>query len=373
MKYGDSPLLSRCNVLFVAGSLSSGGAERQLFYCLRTLRQEGAEVRVASLSRGGVWEARLKALGIEVRSFEASPSRLGRIMKLAKMVRTEPADVIQSQHFFANGYAALIGRAFGGIAIGSIRSDGQRDMNGCGRWGGWFNLHTPRFIVANSRPAIDFAAMQGIRRERLFLFPNVVDTETFVPTSPRTDSTFRLILVGRIIREKRVDRFLRVVSKLQRTIKPKVHALIVGSDGNDRSLREQLRRLASDLGLPVSTVEFQPEVENPAPFYQRSDVCVLTSDVEGTPNVLLEAMASGLPVVATRVGGVADIVVDGKTGFLVDCRDEEAMVQALRRFVEDPCFRTKMGGHARSHVETQFSIKQLPGRLTELYDRAFAD
>jgi glycosyltransferase involved in cell wall biosynthesis len=101
--------------------------------------------------------------------------------------------------------------------------------------------------------------------------------------------------------------------------------------------------------------------------YQESDVCVLTSDEEGTPNVLLEAMACGLPVVATRVGGVPDIIRHNENGFLVDRADTGEMVDSLLKLVNNPALREEMGSRARSFIEVNHSLQRLPLYLENLY------
>ena len=104
--------------------------------------------------------------------------------------------------------------------------------------------------------------------------------------------------------------------------------------------------------------------------YHESAVCVLTSDFEGTPNVLLEAMASGLPVVATRVGGVPGIVRHEETGFLLEPDNLEGFVAALAELAKNPELRMKMGRHARVQMEQHQSLQRLPAYLSGLYQLA---
>jgi glycosyltransferase involved in cell wall biosynthesis len=122
------------------------------------------------------------------------------------------------------------------------------------------------------------------------------------------------------------------------------------------------------MGLLPGAVEFRGQVLEMRSIYQEADILVLTSEHEGTPNVILEAMACGLPVVATRVGGVPDIIQDGLTGFLVPKDDENAQLRVLLELVHNTDLRTRIGAAAQAYVETHHSLSQLPIWLQQLYE-----
>ncbi|RMG45458.1 MAG: glycosyltransferase, partial [Acidobacteria bacterium] len=124
--------------------------------------------------------------------------------------------------------------------------------------------------------------------------------------------------------------------------------------------------------LTPNVVEFRGTIADTVPLYREVDIFVLTSDWEGTPNVILEAMASGLPVVATRVGGVPEIVQHGETGFLVDPEDEDGMVDAILTLIKNRDLRLKFGRAGREFVLAQHSLDKLPGYLQKLYELALA-
>jgi glycosyltransferase involved in cell wall biosynthesis len=107
-------------------------------------------------------------------------------------------------------------------------------------------------------------------------------------------------------------------------------------------------------------------------IYREVDVFVLTSDWEGTPNVVLEASACGLPVVATRAGGTSAVVCDGETGLLCDCTDEEGLVSAIMRLVNDRELRHRMGERGRRFVEENHASTRLAQFLAEIYSRVMS-
>ena len=101
--------------------------------------------------------------------------------------------------------------------------------------------------------------------------------------------------------------------------------------------------------------------------YREAEILVVTSDWEGTPNVVLEASASGLPVVATRVGGVPEVVKEGETGFLCDREDTDGLVSAVSKLVADDDLRRRMGEQGRRFVQENHSLERLGKSLAELY------
>ncbi len=362
--------LSQLNVCFLAGTLEHGGAERQLFYMLQALRQAGAAPRLLSLDRGGFWEERIKSLGVSVTCVGDSPSRLKRLVRVLIELRKAPPDALQSQHFFANAYAGLAARLLRIRGIGALRNDGRSEMSQSGRWGGWLNLHSPQTIAANSQVAIQFATAQGVPAARLFFLPNVVDTDWFQPGSEVSPEPLPLLAVGRLVKQKRLDRFISILGRLRNVHRLNVRGLIVGPGCPDENLRQKLEHQAQNLGLFPDFLQFRGGVADTRAVYRESAACVLTSDYEGTPNVLLEAMAAGLPVVAANVGGVPGIVRDGQTGFLLAPDDLEGFAAALVNLTKDSELRTQMGRRARLFVEENHSLHRLPAYLEGLYQLA---
>ena len=359
--------LSQLRVCWLAGTLGQGGAERQLFYLVQTLRQSGANVRVLSLDQGAFWEQRIREMGVTVDWVGQERSRLKRLFRIAKELKRQPVDVIQAQHFYTNTYASLAARLANCKAIGAMRSNGTFDVLQCGRLAGRMNLRLPGMLAANSKSAIRYALAQGVQAARLYFLPNAVDTERFNPAASEVQRPLTLVAVGRLTREKRFDRFLSLLHAVRNEHRLNVRGLIVGPTRPDQDLRPELEQQASALGLLPHGVQILGSVSDVSSLYQQADICVLTSDHEGTPNVLLEAMATGLPVVATKVGGVPDIVFHGQTGFLAASHDLKGLEQAIVSLIRNPELRIGMGTRARAYVEATHSLQQLPARLNALY------
>jgi glycosyltransferase involved in cell wall biosynthesis len=355
--------LANLKVCFIAGTLGQGGAERQLYYILRALWQSGASLRVLSLTRGEFWEQKIRELGIQVTFVGQRGSKLLRLSRIVAALRDQPPDVLQSQHFYTNLYAVAAARALGLREVGAIRCDGTSEVRDHGAVAGYLSLRAPRLIAVNSRAAIQNAITLGAQARRLCLLPNVVDIDHFKFVNRPEGNSIRLLAVGRLVEQKKLDLFLKTVASLRHRSQIAIKASIFG----EGPYRPQLERQAQELGLLPDVLEFRGVVPDMAPIYKEADILVLTSDWEGTPNVVLEAMASGLAVVARRIGGVPEIIRHGETGFLADPADESALTNSLLTLVNDSSLRLKMGRRAAEHINANYSPRQLPSRLTDIY------
>jgi glycosyltransferase involved in cell wall biosynthesis len=361
--------LSKLKLCFLAGTLEHGGAERQLFYILQALYALGASVRVLSLDQGEFWEKRIHALGVPVTCVGAQRSKWKRLFRVLKELRKDTPDILQSQHFYVNAYVSLVAKVVRATGIGALRNNGHSEMLDSGRLGGWLNMHLPGLIAANSRSAIEYALGQGIPASRLYFLPNVVDAERFKPAATASDTPVTLLAVGRIVKQKRFDRFVSLIARL-RDLRLDVRGVIVGPSGRNEDLRAELETQARSLGLFPELLRFQDSVSDMRPVYHASNLCVLTSDFEGTPNVLLEAMASGLPVLGTRVGGVPEIVRHGHTGFLLEPADLDGLTAIAAELVKSIQLRREIGTRARLFVEQNHALQRLPSFLSRLYEVA---
>lgn len=358
--------LAKLKVCLVAGTLGQGGAERQLYYILRALVELGAVPRVLCLTRGEFWEDRIKALGVPIIWVGQSQSRFRRLWRIISELRRNRPDVLQSQHFYTNIYVGVAARLLGIPDIGALRSDCISEVAANSRVLGLLSLRLPRTVAANSQTAIANAAAFGKPSTSLRLLPNVVDTARFkVRELPASDS-IRLLTVGRLVPVKRFDRFLRVFAMVREQAGVPVHATIVG----DGPLRSDLEALATQLGLNHDCLVFYGAAAMMLPHYQAAHIFVLTSDLEGTPNVVLEAMAMGLPVVATRVGGMPDLLPDATAGSLFDPSDENGLAKAILALIRQPALREAHAAKARSIVEQQYATRHLGRHLQLLYDAA---
>jgi len=374
MRRGDVSSLQmldpkKLRVCFLAGTLGRGGAERQLIYMLRALKGLQVSVRVMSLTSGEALEDEIRSLGVPVENVVSKKtSRQQKLFRIIQSLRDDRVDVLQCVHFYTNLYAAVAGRLTRTREIGAIRSGLDFDLESNGAMG-QLHLRSPRHLITNSAPSRRQAIARGISSEKIDLIPNVVDIEEQRERqSVRQDGAVRILFAGRLSSEKRVDRFLRVVAKVAQQSSERAVTAVMAGDG---PLRSSLEGMASKLAMNGCALELLGEREDMGNVYQKSDLLMLTSDLEGTPNVLLEAMAHGLPIAATRVGGVPDIVHED-CGLLVDREDEDGLASAALRLVSSPTLRRKLGQNGYEYVSQYHSIEKLPEQLLSVYRKVLS-
>jgi len=369
----DTASPARIRIALIAGTLGQAGAEKQLVYMARSLRDAGADVRVYSLTKKEFYEAHLRELGIKPRWFGRSGSiRFAntplRLASLAlELARFRP-HIVQSGHFFCNLYAGLCGRLSGALTIGAMRNDLDREQKAQGRLTRHL-LRLPSAIIANSQAALRGMEEFGVSPESMVVLENVIDLEDFDArlslgaSAWDADGPPVALAVGRMHLEKRFDRFLAALA-LARRASPVVRGVIVG-DGPEWTA---LHQRAQDLGLLPDGVAFLGRRNDVPALLGSADLLVLSSDHEGCPNVVMEAMAARRPVVTTPAGDAGILVEDGVSGYVVPFDDVEAMADRMARLAKSHELRRRFGEAGRRRVEKVHNYDGLAGRLISAYE-----
>jgi len=330
---------------------------------LRALLSEGVEAKVLCLTKDEPVEREIRDLGVAVEWIGRSQNSLIRLRDLVDNVRREPVQILQSSHFYTNIYTAFAGRALRIPSIGAVRGDLKKAIASNGYFGRT-QIRSPKHIITNSRSAMTDAIAMGIDSNRIDFVGNAVAIRTRVINS-FIEKPLNILFAGRLVSVKRPELFLRLASELLfQLASPLLNFKIVG----DGPLRSQLEKLAIDLGLMDKGVTFLGERSDMDQVYQAADILVLTSEHEGTPNVVLEAMSHGIPVVATKVGGVPEVVTEG-TGILVDADDFESMLHCTKSLILNHDRRIDMGARGMEFVRKNHSIGRLQDKLTHIYSK----
>jgi glycosyltransferase involved in cell wall biosynthesis len=211
----------------------------------------------------------------------------------------------------------------------------------------------------------------GVCPDRVALIRNGIDLGPFeAPVRPSLQSEARPLrvgLVGRLEREKGVDLFLSAAAEVLKALP--LTQFVVAGDGPDR---EKLQALIEELGIGRNARLLGRQEDMPA-LYASLDLLVSASRQEGLPIVLMEAMASRLPLVATAVGAVPDLVLPEKTGLLVAAEDVPALTQAMLRLLREPDTRARLAHAARERVAGEFSAKRMTTDYLHFYEQAMKE
>jgi glycosyltransferase involved in cell wall biosynthesis len=358
-------------------SMKAGGLERVVHDLAARLPEEGIESHVGCLNEGGAMLDDLAARGIPTLVMDKRAGRLDMrlILRLRRYFREHGIGVLHSHSSGCMLYGSLAAAITGGVRV--VHTDHGRffpeDPRALveERWA----ARGCRRVVAVSRPLAGYlASAVGIPRRKIEVILNGVDLDIFHPpsgngTRPRSllaewgwpaDSVV-LGLAARFYAVKNIPLLLEV---LKRLIAPYPRArLLLAGDGPERGALESLIGQL-DLTRHVRIVTWTDQVWE---YYGLMDIFTLCSLSEGTSMTILEAMASALPVVASRVGGNPDLVTDGDTGLLFSSENGDDYFEKLDLLLSRPELRLAMGRRGRERAEAEFGVGGMVSRYARLY------
>jgi glycosyltransferase involved in cell wall biosynthesis len=345
-------------------AFNPGGTERQMTELVRRLDAERFTVHVACFHKEGTWLPRVVERAASVVEFPiqgfARAATVRQMVSFARWCRQEHIAVVQTCDLYAN----IFGLPGAALARVPVRIGSRRELNPdkspsqirFQRLA--YRLATK--VVANSQAARQMLEAEGLAPESIAVIPNGVDPGFF--TLPESERPVRnVITVANLRAEKNHEMLLSAAAMLVGRWRG-LRFQIVG----DGPRRAELERLTSALGLSAH-VEFLGHREDVAALLAGADVFVLPSRSEAFPNGAIEAMAAGLPVVACAVGGLLDLVEDGRTGLLVPSGNAEALAGALASLLEQPGRAGTMGAAARRVVQERYSFDRMVGAFEDLY------
>jgi glycosyltransferase involved in cell wall biosynthesis len=376
----------RGRILFLVGGFQVGGTERHLSLVLPRLNRFSWEIHVRLTGEDGPLSAPLKEAGLDVATIEpkarlnlpkirAAQAIWSQIAAAAREMRELRPDVV---HCYlpepsAIGWLASRVAARPRFLIMSKRSQFIRPGSFAGeKWLERRALKAANYVLGNSTAVVKELQQIGIPPERTHLIPNGIDLQPFREAPGRDDVRTRegwpqeaviFVLLANLIPYKGHEGLFLALKGLAQN-GPDWKVVLIGSGSPEREL--YLRRLVAHMELDDRVVFSGQRSDIPA-LLSGADVGVLTSRHEGFSNTLLEYMAAGLPVVATKVGGNTDAVMDGKTGILVPAASPGALSGALDRMRLDPSLRRNMGKEGRARASKYFSVSDCVKAYDEFY------
>ena len=361
-------MADRLRVLLLIPHLGGGGAERVTALLARGLSDRKYEVHLGLVTQDSP-DAGVVPASVTVHALGASRVRHG-AFRILKLVRRLKPDVVLSGMFHLNFVVLMLRPLFPSRTSVIVRQNttvsASLEADLLPWYTGWLYRVLYRFadrIVCQSRAmAEDLEAELGIPAVRLAVLPNPVDFEGLLgPAEPAlwTGQGPRMLAIGRLAPEKGFDLLLKAVALVRRDYP---HAnLVIAGKGREET---RLKALAKELGI-TDAVSFAGYVEAPARYYAAADLFVLSSRREGMPNALIEAIASGLPVVSTPAsGGVVDLLRGHADACLAPDVSVAGLTHALKTAIEALETRTPCWDRHRSEKLVRFRALLGRGDLT---------
>jgi glycosyltransferase involved in cell wall biosynthesis len=339
-----------------------GGTQRQLIELLRRIDRDRFKVHPVCFHDDGPWTGRVAELGDPITRFPIHgfrrPHTMRQLVRFARWCRAHRIAVLHSWDIYSNVFA-LPGAALAGVPlrIGSRRGlGGPPPVRRLQR----LSCRAAHRMVANSRAAADQLVSEGVPRAHVDIVPNGIDLSLFPERSIRTP--IKTITMVACLREgKRIDVLIAAAPRILAR-HPDVEFQIVG----DGPCRDQLVAQAQSTGV-LPRMRFMGHRDDVPAILSSSDLFVLPSASEASPNVVLEAMAASLPVVASRVGGIPELVADGVTGHLVPPGDPEALAIALLDLLDHPERGATFGHNGRARLAREYSFERMVMQFETLY------
>jgi glycosyltransferase involved in cell wall biosynthesis len=350
----------RLRIAHVTPGLDMGGLEKLLVEFARHADRERFELRFVSLGNRGVLADEIEAAGWPVASLGVPEGlRPGLLLRLARLLAGWGADVVHTHDERAHLYGTAAARLAGVPRVVHTRHSQGTRLTRRQRAAVVLASAGVDHFVCVSHDSARLAVRQGINRRKVRVIWNGIDTQRFTPSGGA--ATGPAIVVARLSPEKDVANLLRA-AQLVRRQSPSFRLEVAG----DGPCLPDLRRLAGELALD-DCVSFLGQVRDVPGLLARAGLFVLPSLSEGISLTLLEAMSSGLAVVATRVGGNPEVVADGQTGLLVPPADPPALAATLLTVSQDAGLRSRLGRAGRQRAEQHFDIR----RTVADYERLF--
>ena len=363
--------LGQKKALIVAGQLVVGGAERELSTFLAAARNRGWEFEVLCLTAGGAFQPEVeRRIGREVR-VAPTRNRLARWRWIRHAIMAWQPDIVHAWNVYPMFYLKRMFLRRPCPIIGFLQNTPDDMGEGSFQWLFRDLVRCPDGLVSNSAAALAGLVRMGIRVAPTVVVRNGVDRAFFegrpTPEVLARRGALRICVgAGRMIPRKRMEWMIRAVGRLRAEGMP--CALWLVGDG---PARLALETLTDELQLRDRVVFWGMRQDVPA-ILSGADVFVHCAWAEGLPNAVQEAMAVGLPIVASRASGVPELVDHEVHGLLFEPHDFEGFVQVLRRVLADPAARARMGRAARARAAAEYQPERMADRLLAFYEETIA-
>jgi glycosyltransferase involved in cell wall biosynthesis/peptidoglycan/xylan/chitin deacetylase (PgdA/CDA1 family) len=341
----------------------AGGTQQQMIELLKRIDRTRFRVHPVCFHDDGPWTSRVSELGDPIARFPIHGfGRAATARQLAAFSRWCRDNRIAVMHTW-DLYSNIFGLAGAAMARVPVRIGSRRGLGGPA---GPRRLQRAAYraatrMVANSQAAAAQLRAEGVPDTKIVVIPNGIDLSRFAQHTYAPHPK-RIAMVACLREEKRIDVLIAAAPRILER-HPDAEFVIVG----DGRCRAELEALARSTGV-FERFQFLGHRDDVPVVLADADVFVLPSESEASPNVIIEAMAAGLPVVASRVGGIPELVGEGFTGRLVPAADRHALADALLDLLDHPERAAAFGRAARRRIEEAYSFDRMVAQFEELYE-----
>ncbi len=359
-------------------TINRGGAENHLYQLASMQNREGCQLLIIYLKGDGYWKTKLETQGIQVVNLQMKfYGDLLPAVKLRKTINEFKPDLIHIHTPPAEVYVRLIyDFIVTKCLVTTKHSDGPFiDSLGINFLGRWAAEKTTRFI-AISQAVKKSAIAAGLNPERFDLIPHGIEVSSYLKVDGLAREKIRqelgikdclvFTVVARLAHQKRIDLILESFDYYLTVSQTKAHLLIVGSGYLEKELKAKAEELPSR-----SCITFLGFSDKIPELLSASDVFVFASEYEGFGLVLLEAMVSGLPIIATSTGAIPEIIQHGVNGFLVPFFEKAKFVGFMQQ-LEDKSLRHRLGSIGRNLAMSEFTLEKMTEKTWETYQKALS-
>lgn len=355
----------KVKLLYLINSFDVGGAEKAMVRILSKLDRDKYDVKVTALKRGSgrlLREMRHLNIPFEILEIRNLVDIL-KIIKLGQLISDFNPDLLVCSLF----HSSILGRIVGRMLRVPIIVNWEHSTNlGSGLRRFLRNITCPlvdKVLCDSNAVEKEIKNSLGLCRDKTVVVPiGGLDVEEFGAPGEEMSDMASIGSVGRLLKEKGYDVLLQAFKEVSEK-----HSNVTLSIAGDGPELESLLGLRKELGLSRQAhfLGFRDDVPD---LLSSWDIYVQPSRWEGLCITVIEAMASGLPVVATNVGGIPESVVDGKTGFLVHAGDMQELAEKINLLIENPRLRRKMGSEGRDLIRKNYSLKVTVRRFESVLD-----
>ncbi len=363
------------HILHVIDSLDVGGGQNVLLNLARFAKRSQFHLEIASLHGQGVFRESFVELGIPVHTLSPHRWPPHYILRLIRLLKRQHFDIVHC-HLNASNWIAKPLAAACGIPIRIAHdhcNDAFRSKNPVIALLDALTNQFSSLILAVSHSTRDFLiSHEDLDPSRIIFLPNAVDTQHFRPVAPVTRMAAKQQLgfepdcflvggIGRMVSQKNYSAFLSACAQLIQQ-RPKSRFFIAGTGPEEAKLRS----LATELGI-TDNGRFLGFVADTRLLYHACDVLLIPSLYEGLPLVALEAMASGVPVIASAVDGLCDLVRSGENGLLAPSQQPEAFAELLLHLHDSPEDYKRIAVAAQADIQTHYDAESFTRQVEQLY------